>query len=113
MINDNFLKSGGIDHNYVLSDQSMNEPTAKIYSKITGLGVEYFTNQNGIQFYTGNMMLDKYIGKYDKSYGLQYGMCLEPQHYPDAINHPNFPSPILKKNKNYLSKIKIKLRNDF
>jgi len=113
LINDNFLKSGGIDHNYVLSDQSMNEPTAKIYSKITGLGVEYFTNQNGIQFYTGNMMLDKYIGKYDKSYGLQYGMCLEPQHYPDAINHPNFPSPILKKNKNYLSKIKIKLRNDF
>jgi galactose mutarotase-like enzyme len=40
-------------------------------------------------------------------------MCLEPQHYPDAINNNNFPSPILIKNKNYLSKIKIKLRNDF
>ena len=91
----------------------MKESVAKIYSKKTGLGVEYFTNQHGIQFYTGNMMLDKYIGKHDKSYGLQYGMCLEPQHYPDAINHPNFPSPILRKNKNYLSKIKIKLRNNF
>ena len=113
LINDAFLNSGGIDHNYVLKDESMKEPAARIYSKKTGLGVEYFTNQLGIQFYTGNMMLDKYIGKYDKSYGLQYGMCLEPQHYPDAINHPNFPSPILKKNKNYLSKIKIKLRNDF
>ena len=113
LINKDFLNSGGIDHNYALDDQSMKEAVARIYSKKTGLGVEYFTNQQGIQFYTGNMMLDKYLGKYDKPYGFQYGMCLEPQHYPDAINHPNFPSPILRKNKNYLSKIKIKLRNDF
>ena len=44
----------------------MKESVAKIYSKKTRLGVEYFTNQNGIQFYTGNMMLDKYVGKHDK-----------------------------------------------
>jgi len=113
LINKYFLNSGGIDHNYVLRDQSMKGAVARIYSKKTGLGVEYFTNQHGIQFYTGNMMLDEYIGKYNRSYGVQYGMCLEPQHYPDAINHSNFPSPILRKNKNYLSKIKIKLRNDF
>ena len=113
LINKNFLNSGGIDHNYVLQDQSMTDVVARIYSKKTGLGVEYFTNQHGIQFYTGNMMLDRYIGKHNNSYGLQYGMCLEPQHYPDAINNNNFPSPILIKNKNYLSKIKIKLRNDF
>ena len=113
LINKDFLSSGGIDHNYILEDQTMKKSVAKIYSKKTGLGVEYFTNQNGIQFYTGNMMLDKYVGKHDKSYGFQYGMCLEPQHFPDAINHQNFPSPILRKNKNYLSKIKIKLRNDF
>jgi aldose 1-epimerase len=113
LIHKKFLSSGGIDHNYVLNDKSMKEPVAKIYSKKTGLGVEYSTNQEGIQFYTGNNMLDKYVGKYDKSYGFQYGLCLEPQHYPDAINHSNFPSPILRANKNYLSKIKIKLRNDF
>ena len=113
LVNKDFLNSGGIDHNYVIQDNSMKEPVARIYSKKTRLGVEYYTNQHGIQFYTGNMMLDKYIGKYERSYGLQYGMCLEPQHYPDAINHSNFPSPILRKNKNYLSKIKIKLRNDY
>ena len=113
LINDAFLKNGGIDHNYVLTDFKMAEPIAIIFSKKTGLGVEYFTNQPGIQFYTGNMMLKKYYGKYKKSYGLQYGMCLEPQYYPDAINHENFPSSILRKNKKYLSKIKIKLRNDF
>ena len=94
LINKDFLSSGGIDHNYVVDDQSMKDAVAKIYSKKTGLGVEYFTNQHGIQFYTGNMMLDKYIGKHAKPYGFQYGMCLEPQHFPDAINHPNFPSPI-------------------
>ena len=113
LINKEFLNSGGIDHNYVLEDQMMRESVAKIYSKKTGMGVEYFTNQYGIQFYTGNMMLDSYIGKYKRSYGLQHGMCLEPQHYPDAINQSNFPSPILKKNKNYLSIIKIKLRNNY
>ena len=113
LISKEFLNSGGIDHNYVLKDQSMRESVAKIYSNKTGMGVEYFTNQHGIQFYTGNMMLDKYIGKYNKAYGSQYGMCLEPQHYPDAVNHPNFPSPILRKNINYISKIKIKLRNNF
>ena len=74
LINKDFLSSGGIDHNYILEDQTMKESVAKIYSKKTGLGVEYFTNQNGIQFYTGNMMLDKYIGKYEKPYGFQYGM---------------------------------------
>ena len=57
LINDTFLKSGGIDHNYVLQDQSMKEPAAIIYSKKTGLGVEYFTNQYGIQFYTGNIFI--------------------------------------------------------
>ena len=91
----------------------MIESIAKKNNKKTGLGVEYSTNQEGIQFYTGNNMLDKYIGKYEKSYGFQYGLCLEPQHYPDAINHSNFPSPILRKNEKYFSKIKIKLRNDF
>ena len=113
IIDKEFLNFGGIDHNYALDDQSMKVPVAKIYSKKTKMGVEYFTNQKGIQFYTGNMMLDNYLGKQNKTYGIQYGMCLEPQNYPNAINQSNFPSPILRKNKNYLSKIKIKLRNNF
>ena len=46
LINKGFLNSGGIDHNYVVEDLSMKEAVAKIYSKKTGLGVEYFTNQH-------------------------------------------------------------------
>ena len=112
-INNTFLKSGGIDHNYVLKNHSIDKSIASIYSKITGMGVEYSTDQPGIQFYTGNMMKESYNGKHDRNYGLQYGMCLETQIFPDAINQPNFPSTILKKGEKYTSNTKIKLRNDF
>ena len=112
-ISQDFLDSGGIDHNYVLKDSNIDNPIATIFSELSGMGVEYFTNQPGIQFYTGNMMKDKYEGKYSKSYGKNYGLCLEPQNFPDSINHDNFPSIILRKDEKYHSKIKIKLKNNF
>ena len=113
LIDENFLLNGGIDNNYSLLDKVNDNPVAIIYSNKTGMGVEYYTNQPGIQLYTGNMMNKKYNGKYNKNYGLQYGICLEPQNFPDAINNLNFPSPILKKGESYKSFTKIKLRNDF
>ena len=108
-----FLDSGGIDHNYSLIKSDTIYPSATIYSSKTGMGVEYFTDQPGIQFYTGNMMKDKYNGKHNKAYGIQFGMCLETQIFPDAINHSSFPSPILKKGEIYKRSTRIKLRNDF
>ena len=77
------------------------------------MGVEYYTNQEGIVFYTGNMMKDKYEGKYNKEYGLNYGLCFETQNYPDAINQPNFINPILKPGEKYSSKIIMRLKNNF
>ncbi len=112
-INEKFLESGGIDHNYVLKDHSIDKPIAYIYSKTTGMGAEYSTDQPGIQFYTGNMMKKSYDGKHKRNYGMQYGMCLETQIFPDAINQPNFPSAILNKGETYNSNTRIKLRNDF
>ncbi len=107
------LNEGGIDHNYVLRKKNSNKPNATVFSNITGMGVEYYTNQKGMQIYTGNMMEEKYHGKYRKSYGKNFGICFEPQIFPDAINHPNFPSPILRKGSKYKSKIVMRLRNDF
>ena len=112
-INEIFLNDGGIDHNYSLINKNQDRPLAVIYSNKTGMGAEYLTNQPGIQFYTGNMMSEKYNGKYNRNYGVQHGMCLETQNFPDAINHSNFPSPILKKGDIYKSFTKIRLRNDF
>ena len=58
-------------------------------------------------------MKDTYDGKHNRKYGLQHGMCLETQIFPDSINQQNFPSTILKKSETYSSNTKIKLRNDF
>jgi Galactose mutarotase and related enzymes len=74
---------------------------------------DYSPNQAGIQLYTAIMMKTKYNGKYNRIYGLQYGLCLETQNFPDAINKVNFPSPILRKGEKYKSFTKIKLRNNF
>ena len=77
------------------------------------MGVELFSDQPGLQFYTGNMMEQSYHGKYQKNYGPQYAFCLEPQLLPYAINQENFKIPILKANNNYISTISMKFRNDF
>jgi aldose 1-epimerase len=77
------------------------------------MGVTYFSDQPGVQFYTGNMMADKYEGKENRKYGLQYGLCVEPQFFPDAINQENFLSPIIKANEIYTSTIVMKLYNNF
>ena len=53
------------------------------------------------------------IKEYDKEYGLQHGICLEAQQYPDAINQPNFINPILKPGEKYSSKIIMRLKNNF
>jgi protein TilB len=57
--------------------------------------------------------LKEYDGKENRKYGLHYGLCLEPQFFPDAINQPNFISPILKFGEKYSSTILMKLINDF
>lgn len=67
---------------------------ARITEPTTGRTMEVYTNQNGLQFYTGNYLYDYAIaaGKRTNKLG---GFCMETQNFPDAINHPNFPSPVL------------------
>ncbi|RCV33937.1 hypothetical protein SETIT_7G122800v2 [Setaria italica] len=61
----------------------------------SGRAMELWANQPGVQFYTGNFLKDV-KGKGGKVYG-QYGaLCLETQGFPDAVNHPNFPSQIVR-----------------
>ena len=106
-------KSNSLDNNYDLNSDFSTKKVAEVFSKLTRMGVIYFTNQPGVQFYTGNMMANEYDGKENRKYGLHYGLCLEPQFFPDAINQPNFMSPILKSGEKYSSTILMKLINDF
>lgn len=99
-INDNFeqLKiAGGYDHNFVLKNYNGKvREVADVYEPTTGRYMEVFTDQPGIQFYSGNFLNGTQIGKDSIAYPHRAGFCLETQHYPDSPNEPKWPSVVLK-----------------
>jgi len=62
-----------------------------------------YTNEPGVQFYGGNFLDGKTIGKGGKPYLHRGSFCLETQHFPDSPNQPNFPSTILEPGESYKS----------
>lgn len=97
------LKYGkGYDHNWVLN-KTLNDFTiaAKVSEPLTGIEMRVFTTEPAIQFYSGNFLDGKIIGKDKKQYNYRNAFCMEAQHYPDTPNHPNFPSTTLKPGQTY------------
>ena len=86
---------GGYDHNFMLDGEGFREAVA-LRSPKSGIVMKVFTDMPGVQLYTGNMLSTDRPGKCGKNYGPRDGLCLETQFPPDAINHPNFPSAVLK-----------------
>jgi aldose 1-epimerase len=101
----NQLKFGfGYDHNWVLNNQSgALALAARVTEPTTGIVLEIFSNEPGIQFYSGNFMNGHMIGKSGKPINYRSVLALEPQHYPDSPNHSNFPSTILEPGKTFKS----------
>ena len=96
--------TGGYDHNYVLSDKAGEmKVMANAYCDETGIAMEASTDCCAVQFYAGNFIEDP-IGKDGATYGKRCGFCLESQFYPDAVNQPNFPSPIVEAGKVFTTK---------
>lgn len=94
--------AGGYDHNFVLNDWDGSlKLAARLYEPSTGRVLEILTTEPGIQFYSGNFLDGSYTGKYGVNYAKYTGLCLEPQHFPDAPNHPNFPSTVLRSGEEY------------
>ena len=62
--------------------------------------LELYTEEPGVQFYSGNFLDGSNVGK-GQSYGFRSGLCLEPQHFPNSPNQPNFPSTILRPGEEY------------
>ena len=92
-----FNKKTGYDNNYVLNTtDSTVHPAAKAYDPESGRILEVFTDQPGLQFYSGNFLDGKIKGKNGKIYQQHDGFCLETQHFPDSPNHPEFPSTVLR-----------------
>ena len=92
---------GGYDHNFVIdgADGTLRE-VALVEDPASGRKLKAFTTLPGLQFYTGNF-IEKQTGKEGVIYGPRAGFCLETQYYPDAINKPNFPSPVFGPNRDY------------
>lgn len=74
---------------------------AKLREPKSGRTMEVKTTEPGIQLYTGNYLDGQLIGKNKKAYRQYAGVCLECQLFPDAVNHPEFMSPILQPGKTY------------
>lgn len=102
------LKFGlGYDHNFVLNKegkQGQMTLAATVYEPTSGRFMETFTEEPGIQFYCGNFLDGRLLGKAGKPYIYRSGFVLETQHYPDSPNQKNFPSTILQPGETYSTK---------
>jgi aldose 1-epimerase len=99
------LKNGnGYDHNWVLNTACNDSlPATKLFSPNTGISLTVYTDEPGIQVYSGNFLDGTLTGKGGKVYQQRTGICLETQHYPDSPNKPEWPSVILEPGQTYHS----------
>lgn len=92
------VASDGYDNNYVLNSKV----AAVVRSKENGVVMTVITDQPGVQLYTANKTSER-NGKNGAKYGRRSALCLETQHYPDCINHPDWPSCVLKAGEEFKS----------
>lgn len=97
-----FQKFGTYDHNFVINGTGLRE-AAVLQSKESGIRMTCFTDQPGLQLYVANQPIEL-PGKDGKTYERHTSVCLETQHFPDAINHDNFPSIVLEPENPFRSK---------
>ena len=94
---------GGYDHNFVVrrSSGAGESLAARVVEPTSGRVLEVWTTQPGVQFYTGNFLDGKTVGKGGATYPRRSAFCLETQHYPDSPNQPKFPSVVLNPGERY------------
>ena len=99
------LKNGnGYDHNWVLNTNGdVKQLAAKVTSPESGISLEVYTNEPGVQVYTGNFLDGTAKGKKGIVYQMRTGICLEVQHYPDSPNKADWPSVVLEPGQTYKS----------
>lgn len=96
----------GYDHTYILNKKEVDEYSyvGVCESPKTGIKMEVFTTEPGVQVYTGNWMTGNFEAKNGNRYPERSAVCFETQHYPDSINKPEYPSIVLKPGDNFNSR---------
>lgn len=97
-IDSQLVIAGGYDHFFPLNDaRQLSDLAASVYSPESGINMKLFTNQPGVQFYSGNWL--------GKPFSRHAGLCLEFQDIPNEPNMEGFPSTVLKSGETYRRKI--------
>ncbi len=92
----------GFDHNFALDSSGQGiRKIAEVIENDSKRKLEVFTDQIGVQLYTGNFLDGSITGKEGILYAKHFGFCLETQHFPDSPNQANFPTSILKPGEKY------------
>ncbi len=100
------LKNGnGYDHNWILNTKGdIKSKCASLKSTKTGIVLDVYTNEPGIQMYAGNFLDGTLKGKKGRTYNQRASVCLETQKYPDTPNKPEWPSATLRPGEKYNSR---------
>ena len=108
------LKNGnGYDHNWVLNTNGdVTRKCASLKSPKTGIVLDVYTNEPGIQVYAGNFLDGSLTGKKGITYNQRASVCLETQKYPDTPNKPEWPSAVLRPGEKYTSQCIFKFSVD-
>lgn len=103
---------GGYDHNWVLNHRPGEVSLcAAAESDKTGIRMEVYTDLPGMQFYTANFLKNDTVGKGGTVYEKRCCYCFETQYYPNSVNMPEFPSPVLKAGEEYKTTTVYKFSN--
>jgi len=99
------LNALGYDHNWVFDDGVDRERTPVVVARDphSGRVVETFTDQPGVQFYSGNFLTGSLVGQGGRTYRQGAGFTLETQHFPDSPNQPDYPSTALRPGEEFTS----------
>lgn len=108
---DKQLKFGnGYDHNYVLNHKMGHlDVIARVTEPTTGRVLEVLSTEPGLQFYSGNFLDGSNVGKGGQVYNFRNAFCMEPQHFPDSPNEPDFPTVLLRPGQTYHNTIIFRL----
>lgn len=107
---DQIRNATGYDHNWCLNTYKNGKGDdtkvcAVLWSPVTKIGLSMYTNEPGVQVYTGNFQGTGVSCKHGIKYPKHVSVCLESQKYPDSPNKPNWPSPYLKPGEKYYSHV--------
>ena len=103
---DEQIRNGnGYDHNWVLDTAGdVTKVAVELYCPATGIDLKVYTDEPGIQVYSGNFLDGTVTGKKGVTYQQRRGICLETQHYPDSPNKADWPSVVLRPGETYHSR---------